>query len=1044
MPVYNINDPETDLTLSMEFDVDLNQLSQDQAILIIDREKARLREIAKSRVSSGEYQYGGDVSRTRMPASARQEQLKADLSLSLNIPYDNVNVSKSPLAFIDRSSLSFRANPEQKFNFLKNKFATENNPEPIAAINIGGKSELMLLEELPDGSTRYSLIDEEGFTFDDIGEYAVEVAPTLLSIAAVAIPEPTTSALGLAALSGVTYGVSKYAQDIGTYGLDSLIQEEYDLDEFISYAGRQSLNRTIEGGTAALFDFGFIKGSGYIAGLFGKTNADEIIKQLNGAESRIKNYAKNYDQKMPRVSATSQEGIAREADAVIESGILKNRNKRALNYLNRLFDDIKGGKPTTEVLQDGLERAAREIARQADIAKNNAQKYGYDVQQSIGRAWEEAAERYRIRGSFDANQAGQALQKVLFDREKVLNLSKNKLYKDTADQAKRDNIEYPLTEVINSLRNVFNNARGKGANNTSLFDPELAADITVSFNNILKTNFKTLQDVFDSGVMQRLYEGQPIPNLTYDQLDALLKTINDKAKFGAKSYEKGAHAIMESAANSIRKIRDSKILDKNGNPLNETGRLQALSTKFYNENYLGIYRLLDGKALAKKIGSSKNQTFPELQGNQLLDQLLRNPSQSIEEAFRIIPDQETRDFLLDSMRNRYLQNKGANGSLYVSGQNKIQIKFDEIRELFGARGLNGELLNVKLTDALARSKAEAIDNLNEIAKAFGSDVTSLSAMQINRLLRATSKSTVKNIKDLIEKQIKAQKTADDLLKKTLPQLAADGTLAANPSVYMRNIIALSEPDLKKIIAAIEKNDPTGAIMDNFRVAYIEQIQLLAKKDQIGVSTFDPIILQKNLRRGTREGDNARLILGEEKVKDLEAIARLEEYFSFKEVVTQPAGTVVLGSQGPTGVLGGIQQPILRKLYGLVVVQDMLRPFRTGKKVTPEEYARRMNFLLPLSIATEKGLILSSQELEINPNFSKFFTEELSDIYQLSEGGTTQARSASASPRTGENASSGTQNTPEPPQAPQALEGNQKLTLPQVNENVSQDPLGLAR
>lgn len=1036
MALYNIDDPDTGLTLSLEID----KLAQELTEQDIVQAKAKQQERARYLVESGDYQYGGDISRTRMPQAARQEELKRNLALSLNAPYDSINVSSSPLAGIERAELSFRATPEQKFNFLKEKFATESNPDPVRYQNIGGNNELFILEQLPDGSTRYSMVDEEGFTFNDIGDFAVEVVPTLLSVAAVIAPEPTTSAIGLAALGGITYGGSKYVQDLATYGLDAAIQDEYDLNKFVDYASSQALNRTIEGGTTALFDYGFIKGSGYIASIFGKRGADDAIKVLEESQNRIQSrYQGRYDQKIPTVSAVSEKGLAREADAVVESNILQNRNRNALAFLNKIFSDVRGGTPDPSILKRSLEDAAEELNRQAGIAKSSVSRYGYQIQEAIGEAWEEAARRYGINGSFDANTTGEAIQKILFSREGALNRTKNQFYGDTSAQAVKDGVEYTLPETISVLRNVFNEARGKGKGGTSLFDPELASDITVQFNNILKTNFKTLQDVFDSGALQKLFAGKEIPNLTYKELDALLKTINDKAKFGAKSYEKGAHAVMEKAANSLRKLRDSKLFDQNGNPINETGRLQNKASNFYNEKYLGIYRLLDGKALAKKIGSSKNQVFPELQGNQLLDRLIQSPTQNIEEIYRMIPDQEARSFIIDAMQNRYLQNKGANGSLLVSKSNKITIKPDEIRELFGARDLDGKIMDNALTRALVKQKTEAIDNLNKIASKFGSDITSLSAIDINRLLRSNSTESVDRIEKLILGQIRSQKAADDLLKKSLPQLAADGTLAANPSVYMRNIITLPPSDIKKIIGAIEKSDPDGLAMDNFRVAFIEQLQLLAKKDQIGVSAFDPISLQKMLRKGTTEGDNARLILGEEKVKDLEAIARLEEYYSFGEKVSKPSGTIVVGSQGPTGVLGGVQQSVLRKLYGLVVVQDMLRPFRRkmGGKINPEEYTRRMNYMLPLSMVTEKGVLLMSQELGLNPNLSNFFVDELSAIYELGGDGATEQVESQASPRTGENASLENQNTPSAPQA-------QEVPLPQVYENVSQDPLGLSR
>jgi hypothetical protein len=1028
MAVYKFMDNKTGNVYTADFgdkeptEEDFNQIKQGS------------REEANRQIVTGNYGYIGHYDRIKLPKDERRDNLAKQTAILLDVPISSVDASDSPLGIFARMGLSFRATPEEKYQALVQKFKTETNPNPIKRINVGGQERLILEHQDEEGQSKYSYIDEEGFSWGDIADYAKD-APAIAASTAVALAlAPKTggtsmyiafSAWGLKAAAGsaAAYGATSMAQDLAIKAYDdAIVQDDFNWEEYSKYSIDRAGVRSKEAVTTGLIDLATMKTFGLVASRFGSKGADDAVKQINESIQRLNTkYVRKGERQLKKSNVATEAGLEREKDAVKSSGALRNLYSRNREILDSIMNVMKTG--DTSNLREIVSNVANRASQKLQQVQLNIGDKVKGLNEALQGAYDRSLARNGINGFFDAESGGEVIRNIIMSSKKVSEKVKNELYEATFSSANKEGISYGQLDVIRTLQRKLNAYRGK-------LSIGFQEDIVSSLNKTLGTNLRSINDLFDDSMI-KLIEGKKLPDVNLRQLDAIIKGYSDKANFGKFSVDKSQDEIVaEMMSNSLRKLRDSKLFDGSGKPINKTGTLQGKANDYYNEEWLRFYRYLGGKAI------EESSTKLPMTGAKLMDSTLSDLRQ-IDELIKLAPDSVSRNEMLALLRQRYFQTKGADGNMLINSGNKISYDTNQIRVLFGRRNQDGKLVKGKGTEDLVQAKANAIDKINKISSLNSRVILEIPAADIKALLSASSKKQVDDILEKISSLQKSQARESELLKAAMPKLASSGELSANPHVYIKTMMEMGEAELKEVMDIVKKLD-NGESIDAIRAAYMEQLFLLSKKGDIGVSVADSGLMIKNLKGGTKSGVNAEIILGKERVRDLSDWFRVADYSKHPTKILKPEVRGVMSNDNVTWVTSHITEPIQRKLWGIAATQGWLAPL--ARSATPEEFAYRTKSMLPWLLTSSSTLDLSLSQIGESGQYASFWVNELDklnqnkSVEQPSEGG--------LSPQMNQEPNQG---QPAPPQGslpqgspPQGNSGQAKVT----QENVHSNPLGL--
>ena len=455
-------------------------------------------------------------------------------------------------------------------------------------------------------------------------------------------------------------------------------------------------------------------------------------------------------------------------------------------------------------------------------------------------------------------------------------------------------------------------------------------------------------------------------DLTFTDLRARLSQIDDAVPDSQAGF-KTAQQVSIAARKKVDALR-SDIAERSG-----LKQQFEDTVGYYLDDYLNFKRQAVGGALKESSGAMAQ---PEM----AVRSLLSNGS-SVKSALRAARQGgvEEERALKSELRDLYLNRIGLTGEF----DPKLNLSYNDdiVRELWGDRQLR-EFKNLQ----------------NRLKQMKGVKAIELEPQDVNRYLNALSN---KERSEII-KQIKSRGMANEkldqvemnrLTKMLAPQRGRRAGQWAEPEItgvglaeFANKFVSASTDQVKQAMKLIRaQKDPVGeqAFQQSYIGKLFDKFSAGAQVDRYGNALWNPEAFAKSMKKGTKEYENAKAILGKDGVDDLLAANKVlleASETTGKDVAElfQPRYSLTSGGlqlYGVGNLLGGLRGRAMAWAYSTKNGAKLMR-FLTNPG-TDEAAERELRKLLPALMTSSGGLKAAAIQGQFDPEF----TEAIAPMYQ---------------------------------------------------------------
>jgi histone H3/H4 len=886
-------------------------------------------------LDSGDYKYEGRFN--LLKGDEREKQAQKFISLALGVKKDEVDMSGAP--FKTRLELDFLPTPQDRYNFLVNKYGEDN----VKALSLDGDAKL-LYRSPKETNNKFLLVDEMGLSLKDVtADIAGEALPIGAAGLAVFGAPFTAGASGLilpALYAGTAYYGTSTAQDLYFRGTSGL---ELDPEEVLTRRGVETvIGLPIDVATAGAGKF--------ISKALSKkvVPKEKAVKELiKSSEELNKKYELGLD---PTTGMISSEQLAlkeSEIAAKRPDGLLSKRLASERDKLENLVQIIKGEKPA-ESFGDIFAKQVDEIQTEHQTLINNVKSVDRELSDALPQYLDDRLNKIATPKSFSKENIGRSVQANVYEAFQLSKREKNRLFTEAEKLMDNTGVSIPVAEVGRAIK------RG-------IKQLDLAEDFSGDVIEALASRVG-LQNVRTVEQLTKVPGSEVGSTLSFSQLSKIIRNYQDKVPYGKQSAEwtqtQSEYAALAKTLSNLRDRVASKAPQQARRAYNDANR-------FYNDDYLQFVRSATAPTIALDIGSSARRPKFKATGTSVL-KVLRDPGTTKEFLKSVKNNSKVREQLRLAYLNEIGLTKGT-----VDTINGIKFNEDIMRVLY------------------SQKKVDSLNKINKLLKSKKEKLIDLDANELNSLLTSVSDVERNRITKLIETRINTQAKADDLIATKLISKINNNEIPApeNAADFVRSLFNKSV-DIKSIKTFMEKL-PNDSARQSLRQEFFGELlnQSGRASDDLAIRTstdagLTPIFNVKSLKKNLTgvKGDRAKAVLGGESYKDLQSLVKYAEKVApttDKEGLLRQRLTTTIGPDGKPSLIGvamnipsAIANRIMSAAYGSRVLENILRENVVIDDIFPRVFAKML-----LSERGTRALLLEAQK---DPEFYQFLQLELMD------------------------------------------------------------------
>jgi len=919
MPTYELTDDTTGMTIEVDGASELTESNVREYL-------GKARQQAASAIGDGSYKLDDE---TKLPLSKDQsrERLRKFSGYAMGISPDDVDID-SGASLWERTKMDFLPDEASRMEYLEKKYGAEN----VNALNVGGKTKMFYRDPK---SNKMTMVDEMGasladFTADIAGEAVTTAGAVGGAIAGTALAPGAGTGAGAvagatagAALGGFLTGVT---QDVAA---ETLAGQEADLGEIAK-------TRAIEAGIGVPIDLATAGvGRIFARGIAGK-GAKDLVGEFDTAAKRVDDLLAKEGASLPQVEALRTGAGSKQASEIAAARPTSKLAKELQSVRDRIgvLRESLEGKGTRGVSADEFNRISTGIG---ENYKKLIDEVGA-VDKNLAKELTDQASRKMQKLSapkVSEMQVGGRVQEILKRSEGQAGEINSANWQALDEAAAASGAKIPAWRLARAIRETAKDMEPK--KNPALM--ALADEIAEKRGAGL--NFSTVRDY--------------------------LNRIDDAVPSSTEAGFKTAQQVAIAARKTVEGLR-GELVERSGI------KKQFQDTMdYYLNDYLNFKRQAVGGALRESTGA---MTQPEI----AVRGILSNGS-SIKSALRAARQGgiEEERALKNELRELYLNRIGLVGDF----DTKLNLSYsdDVVRELWGDRQLR-ELKNLQ----------------NRLKQMKDVDVIDLEPSDVNRYLSALSNNERSNIINQLKARGKANQRLDKvevnrLTKMLAPQRGKRAGEWSEPEMtgvglaeFANKFVSASTDQVKQAMKLIRaQKDPVGeqAFQQSYIGKLFDKFSGGAQVDRYGNPLWNPEAFEKAMKRGTKEYENAKAILGKDGVDDLLAANKVlleaaETTGKDIQDIFQPRYSLTSGGlqlYGVGNLLGGLRGRAMAWAYSTKNGSRLMR-FLTNPG-TDEATERELRKLLPALMTSSGGLKAAAIQGQFDPEF----TEAIAPLYQ---------------------------------------------------------------
>jgi hypothetical protein len=690
MEVYEIEDPSTGLVIEVEGD---SPPTNDDAVQIFEKYK----EMGADGLATGRYRHDPE-SGAKLNKEQSRDRFQELFAQSLGLPFDAVDIENG-LPSLDRAALDFLPTMSDKAQALSKKFGDEN----VSVVNIDSEPRLVYRD--PE-TNKVRLVDEMGLSWSDVtSDIAGEVLPTAATIGAGMATIGSGGVLAPAVAAGAAWFGAGGAQDIAAR---LLAGDDLDLVEI---AKRRGLESAIQ----VPIDMATMKAGGWIMGLIGKRGQDiatfevqSLIQDeidipramLRGeaTQSKIADLTTQFPKsKLAQSMQTEKEKMANRL-LKITSG----EKKSFVDRYNELSTVLKQEQAALEdaiaasAEKKAIKRSAITEAKQATSAERSAAKA--EAKQLFETDLQNRIDNLGARVDFSPESAGQEVQGRVLDRFLQTEMESNRLY-GVAEESMKG---------VNTTFEDFARYLASGSRNADVLrDIEGEIIETLAPASAVRAE-KTIERIADMG---------PEP-MTFQQMNQALQIVRSRVPYGSKGLiASGASPEQRAAYRMAKSLEDLRASMLNrASPQARKAFVDA--EQFYKNQVLpynetdlsAILKLEEGQNLQRVMKQVRAGELPtnvrmSLGGTEVLQKALANPK-AVADVLRSSGNNFT---VRTQLRQAWLHKKGLHPNTPLNNIHFTDSDMDMAKVLWDQRKVRA----LREIQTFSRGKDIAVDGLSE-------------------------------------------------------------------------------------------------------------------------------------------------------------------------------------------------------------------------------------------------------------------------------------------------------------------------------------------
>jgi hypothetical protein len=964
------------------------------------------------RLNDGSTIYQGLYSRTKKNKDQRVASLNRDIALSLNMPIDRVDVSEQGLGIGDKVSLGLRPNPLKQLDFLRNKYGQDS----VFAINIDGSPRLMLRYEDEAGLQNVKAIDEEGFTFSDIGLASKPVAQTIGIIGAtyltiksggLALPVLGKMGTGATALT-LTAAGTNFAMGMGIdtviNTMDAVEQEKPVLERLGRYLLPDLQQNAVETVVGAMIDYPLLK-TGSMISRFALGRPDELAQEYISSAQRLNSKYADEQVKLNLLGGArvSEDAIQADLRSQASSPLVRNNLEMNREVIARAMNALTTGK--LEPINVATRKVAENIKTSFDNITKKIGKNDKAITDALLINRDRYLARHGINPLFQAQREGYNVQNVIFRAFNAVTEQKNSLYKFAENMAAKEGIEYGADETLRAIIRGIKKVSGSATIGNKTQKATLSA-VSAEFGTKLR-RFEDLENFITDPALK----GNK--RLTFKQVQFLIDEFQRLAEYNPMVGKTTQNRIGSLVSKELRDVRDSAFKGKKKGFRTQVTSGKGRATynalkkadEYYNDTYLRFFRVGDGALVQSAKGSRAGDFKFQLDGVQALDMILdaSRPS-NISEVMMMLRSGgiDPRSTKM-ALQNRYIQQHGGDGTFLLNKGSQIDMTdVNMLTELFGERLASGALLSgqqgISKNLATVRAKVRAFEDINKASRMNPNKITELAEADVRRILNASTPKEVKEFFELLTKKRILNDKADELMAtRILKDITKQGfDFLENPDIFAKALLEAPSDVLRTITKGLDEVlAKSPETVDALRIAVIEKLYHLAdggkanigrytEMTRMGKPLFDPNKMLKLLDPKTRTGINAEKILGKEIIKDLRDQATVLKNNASQTVAKSDAGIRPVYSGSDNGanvtvVAGGLVPMVGRFMHGIMTTNPISKRLFRGK-IDFDTQARMYKYVAPASLLSGDGLYHFHKKAQYDVETRNALQEIMQSVY----------------------------------------------------------------
>lgn len=920
------------------------------------------------------------------------EKLQSLFSKGLGLSDPSEFSMTEGLGFKDRFNLSFLPTETDKLQFLQKKFGREN----VTAIEFRGKPSLVFKD--PEDE-KFKLVDEYGASLSDFfADTASEAAPIVASAGILAAPfTGGASLLATAALTSTAYVGTKAFQDIAARGLAG---DDIELGDITK-------RRLVDLAFQAPIDLATLKAGRLISGLIPKDAGGLVAKEMQRIRELGFKVPKQITSSARDKISTAQTVASKRPDGALAKNVFGYNRELASKKIKELFSgDLEGSvinkyrsfidstQNQYKRIKDSLRDVRNSKTSVSGRALNTTEKQiERDVTRNVNNSIRSKTDRLSALEDQGLNpvEGGFAIQRKVFDNLFKINKTKNSLYASVEDLMQ--GVSVPLGSLRRSLMSTL-----KKIDDPNLNNQILSSIRPTGTTRMLITSIDELPN-------------QSISNITYKQLDNMVKAIDDKLPYGnAGKLNLGEEkvAALQQLRTSLDALRSRTILKAGGT---EAKRAYTKANNYFKQTVLpfrqrfdDVVNLQDGQNLNKILkqfddfSNGTRKTPPKVifskDGSKVINEAFDTP-----EKLARLADQIGSDSILRStLRKKWLESKKIQANTPSKG---FQIT-DKDKEIIKILWNKSKVKDFEIVSRQLANKKGIID------------------FKTNRLFRELSEpfeaSKASDLAKLVRQELELSSQLD-FFDRDLLGLIVKGNAPIPESVGGFSKIILGFDQSKKLTSSTV-DDFVNAIGGRNSVAGMELqeamfAELIKRSNARGTSKtiqegtltkelWDPLDLNKLL---TENKSILQATWGKEKLNKLIEFNNAMAQFSVKKLTKAQAkdvrvGTAISANARMSLFLTAIPDAVSTRLKSALWSADafnwMERPIVStvkGSLNASETFAKLLEGRIKLIMSTEKGIQSMFGSSDSDPLFDGYLSKEymkyleeadLSDLNQTQE------------------------------------------------------------